>query len=92
MVTMKDWEVLKKDLLKNKEVAREYQRLEPKYALISTLIEARLKKGLTQGKLAQKIGTKQSAIARFESGTTNPTYDFLEKIASALGTKITVGV
>ncbi len=89
---MKNWETLKKELLKNKEVAKEYQKLEPKYALISALIEARLKKGLTQGKLAQKIGTKQSAIARFESGTTNPTYDFLEKIASAVGARIKVGV
>lgn len=89
---MKNWETLKKELLKNKEVAKEYQKLAPKYALISALIETRIKRGLTQKELARKIGTKQSAISRFESGTTNPTYDFLEKIASAVGAKIKVAV
>lgn len=87
---MKSWEQVKKELLADKEVKREYDKLTPKYALISALIEARIKKGLTQEKIARKIGTKQSAIARFESGSTNPTYDFLEKIASVVGAKIKI--
>ena len=60
---MKKWNDLKKELLLNKQVADEYEKLEPKYKLIGDLIEARLKKGLTQEQLAKKIGTKQSAIA-----------------------------
>lgn len=87
---MKDWKTLKKELLKDKVVAKEYRKLATRYQLISDLIEARRKKGLTQEELAKKVGTKQSAIARIESGDTNPTILFLEKLASALDTKLTI--
>jgi len=66
--------------------------LEPKYKLIGDLIEARLKKGLTQEQLAKKIGTKQSAIARVESGNANISFDFLVKLTDALDTKLMIGV
>ena len=87
---MTDWKDLRKELLSNPEVKKEYDRLAPRYAVISSIIEARLKKGMTQKDIADKIGTKQSAIARLEAGNTNPTIGFLEKIASVLGTKLTI--
>lgn len=82
---MKKWKTLKKQLLKDKKVYEEYQKLKPKYAAISQLIALRQKQKISQSELAQKIGTHQSAIARFESGNVNPTLDFIEKLASALG-------
>ena len=87
---MKNWKALKKELLKNKEVAEEYEKLKPRYQLISQLIDARIKRGLTQEKLAKKMGTKQSAIARIESGNANPSLAFLEKVASAIGSKLII--
>jgi len=87
---MKNWKTLKAELLKDKEVAREYKKLTPRYAIISQLISARQKSGLTQKELANKVGTKQSAIARLEGGNTNPSIGFLEKIASVMGTKLTI--
>lgn len=87
---MEEWKEVKKELFKDKVVYKEYKRLEPKYRLISRLIGARLKKGLTQGELARKLGTKQSAIARLESGNFNPTLEFLQKIADALGTRLVI--
>lgn len=89
---MRTWKSLKKELLKNKKVVEEYKRLEPRYQLISQLIESRLKKGLTQEQLAKRIGTKQSAIARLESGSSNPSMAFLEKIAEAIGLKLIIQV
>ena len=89
---MKNWQTLKKELLKNKQVAAEYKRLEPRYQLISQLIEVRIKKGLTQEALAQKVGAKQSAIARIESGQANPTLSSLEKIVQAIGSKLVIRV
>jgi len=89
---MKNWKVFKRELLKNKEVAKEYKRLEPRYRLISQLIEARVKKGMTQSELARKIGTKQSAIARLESGRANPSVSFLEKMASATGSELIIQI
>ncbi|OGM55963.1 transcriptional regulator [Candidatus Woesebacteria bacterium RIFCSPHIGHO2_12_FULL_44_11] len=87
---MQSWKDFQKELMKNPEFVREYKKLEPKYKLISQLIGARLKKGLTQKELAQKIGTKQSAIARIEAGNVNPTVNFLEKVAQALGQKLVI--
>jgi transcriptional regulator with XRE-family HTH domain len=40
---------------------------------------------MTQAQLAEKVGTKQAVISRFEGGSTNPSYDFLTKIAGAVG-------
>jgi transcriptional regulator with XRE-family HTH domain len=47
---------------------------------------ARLIKGLTQKELAEKAGTKQSNIARAESGAYLPSLSFLKRIADALDT------
>ena len=51
---------------------------------MSQIIEKRLQKGLTQSDLADRIGTKQAAIARIESGNYNLSIKSLEKIAHAL--------
>ena len=87
---MKSWKSLKKELLKDEKVRNEYEKLKPRYQMVSEIIEARKRKGLTQEELAQKIGTKQSAIARVESGNANPTIAFLEKLASALDSDLTI--
>lgn len=89
-VPMREWKELKKELLQNPEVRKEYERLGPRFEIISQVMAARIKKGITQKQLAQKIGTKQSAIARLESGNTNPSLGFLKKIADVMGYKLTV--
>lgn len=86
----KEWKELRKELLKDPEVKKEYDRLEPEYAIISQMIAIRAKKKITQKEMAKRMGTKQSAIARFESGDYNPTLEFLNKTAKALGTKLVI--
>lgn len=88
IVSMNKWEDLEKELLSDPETKKEFDKLAPRYALISQLIAARTKKGMTQKELADKMGTKQSAIARLEAGNVNPSLGFLEKIASVLGAKL----
>ena len=68
------------------------RELAPQYAIIEMIIKKRLKTGLSQEDLANKIGTKQSSIARFESGKTNPTLSFLTNITSALNGKLTISL
>lgn len=87
---MKEWKLIKKELLADPRVKKEYDRLAPRYKVISQLISARIKKGLTQKELAQRTGTKQSAIARLESGNSNPSLEFLEKIAEGMGYSLSV--
>lgn len=89
---MENWKTVKKELLKDPKVAEEYEKLKPKYALISQLIGARMKKGLTQEQLAKKMGTKQSAIARVEGGNSNPSIAFLEKLTQALDSKLIIQI
>lgn len=85
---MKTYTQFKTQLLKDKEIKRAYDALEPEFALIETLIQKRIEKGLTQRQIAEKIGTRQSAISRLESGSYNPTLSFLQKIAGALDTRL----
>ena len=87
---MSRWEDLEKELLADPAVKKEYDRLAPRYAVISQLISARIKQKMTQKEVAEKIGTKQSAIARLESGNTNPSLEFLQKIAQVMGYKLTI--
>ena len=82
----------KRELLKDKKVKAEYDKLEARYALIHQVLDARIKKNISQKTLAQKMGTKQSAIARFESGNTNPTLAFIERLSRAVKTPLTISV
>jgi len=87
---MQSWKEFKKELLKDPKVKKEYERLQPRYAVISAMIAARIREGLTQKELADKIGTRQSNIARLESGNANPSLSFLEKMARVMGYKLNI--
>ncbi len=87
---MKSYKTFKNQLLKDKTTQQAYNKLEPEFVLIQKLIEKRLKQGLTQAQLAKKLGTKQTAISRLESGTYNPTIGFLSKVAVALNVKLII--
>lgn len=89
---MKNYKELKRKILEDEKVKKAYDELGPQFEIIRMVMERRIKKGITQKKLAQMIGTKQSAISRFESGEYNPTILFLGKLAGALGTKIRISV
>lgn len=80
------FEEQKKKALRNDEIRREYEKLGPRFQIIRQLIEAREKTGMTQKEIAEKMGTKQSALARFESGSVNPSLDFVQRLARALST------
>lgn len=89
---MKNFNSLKRKLLQDRATRKAYEELSPQYAIIEMIIKRRLKTGLSQEALADKIGTKQSAIARFESGRTNPTLSFLTNITNALNGKLTISL
>lgn len=89
---MKNYAQVKKHLLKNIRLKRAYEELEPEFSVIAFLIKMRLHKRLTQRQLAERIGTKQSAISRLESGTYNPSLSLLYKIADALDARIKISI
>ena len=79
-----------KEWLKDPENKREFDRQKPEFDLIRAIIDARAKRGITQKILAKKMKTKQSVISRLESGNANPSFKFVKRLASALGTKIEI--
>ena len=83
---------LLKQYLRDPEFKRAYDELGPEFEVKRLMIEKRLKKGLTQAKLAKKLGTKQSAVSRFEAGRYNPSLQFLYKMARALDAELIVTV
>lgn len=90
MNTFKPFSQLKKELLADPEVKKYYDEFEPEYALIRSIIDKRLKKNMSQADLAKRVGTRQSAISRLESGGSNPSFAFLQKVAKGLGTSLHV--
>ncbi|MDR1744690.1 MAG: helix-turn-helix transcriptional regulator [Planctomycetota bacterium] len=68
----------------------ERAEIEFEVELIGKLIEARETKGLTQEKLAEAAGVKQSAIARLESLKATPQIDTLFKILTPMGYKLAI--
>jgi len=85
---MKSYQTIKKSLLKDKEIKKVYDDLEPEFRLSQMIIAKRIEKGMSQADLAKKIGTKQPAVARLESGTYNPSVTLLKKTAKALGSSL----
>jgi len=67
-----------------------YAKSQAKHDMICKVIDARVAKKMTQSDLAVKIGTKQAVISRFESGLSNPSYNFLQKIATAVDKSLRV--
>ena len=83
-------EVVERELMKDEEFAREYEKLRPRYELIAQIINARKEQNLTQSDLAKLMGTQKSNISRFESGNYNPSLDFIIKIAQCLGKELKI--
>ena len=47
---------------------------------------------MSQKDLAVRVGTKQSAISRLESGNSNPSIQFLDKVAKALDGQLQIKI
>ena len=82
-------DILKKEL-KNPEFKKHYDEYGKQLEIAYQILQLRKKKKMSQAQLAKKIGTKQSNIARIESGQQNFSIDILEKIAEALGRDLKV--
>jgi transcriptional regulator with XRE-family HTH domain len=54
--------------------------------------EARLRAGLTQRDLASRLGTTQSAIARWEAGRAQPSLETVSKLVGACGLELRVNL
>lgn len=76
--------------LKDPEFRAEFEALEPEFAIIQAMMDARKSAGLTQKQLAEKTGIAQGDISKLESGNANPSLKTLQRLASAMGMKLKV--
>ena len=58
--------------------------------IAAQLRQVRKEQGMTQERLAEKVGTRKSNISRLESGRYNPCLDFLDIVAGGLCREIEV--
>jgi predicted transcriptional regulator len=90
MIVM-DYQRHRKELLKDKAVRAEHEKLRPEYELARSIIEQRIKKKMTQVDVAKKTGMPQSSIARIEGLTHGlPRLSTLKKIAQALDAELII--
>jgi DNA-binding XRE family transcriptional regulator len=76
-------QTIRRKMLADREVRAAYDALAGEFDLSRELIAARVRAGLTQAEVAERMGTTQSVIARLESGAQMPSVKTLLKFAKA---------
>jgi len=79
-----------KEKMKDPAFKAEYEALEPEFAIIQAMIDARKSGGMTQKQLAEKTGIAQGDISKLENGSANPSLRTLQRLASGMGMKLKV--
>lgn len=77
--------------LKKADFKEEWDRLEPEYQIIKSILDSRNELGMTQKDLSEITGIHQSEISKIENGNANPSLKTLERIANAFGKKLKIG-
>lgn len=70
----------------------EFNKETEAFCLAQTLKEARLRAGLTQEQLAEKIGTKKTYISRLENGKADVQLTTLFRIFEGLGRRVSLTI
>ncbi len=81
-------------ILENPEARAEYDRLTPEFELLEAMLSARQAAGLSQEQVAQRMGTKASAVTRLEGALVNgkhsPSLTTLKRYARAVNHRLEV--
>lgn len=75
---------------KNPAYAKAYDALQEEFDLVAALIKARMKAGLTQQEVAERMNTTQAVVARLEAGGRRPSTRTLERFARATGHRLKI--
>ena len=85
---MDDLDILLAEKLKDPEFKAEYDALEPEFAIIQAIIDARKNIGLTQKELSERTGIAQGDISKLENGSANPSLRTLRRLASGMNMRL----
>jgi DNA-binding XRE family transcriptional regulator len=64
---------------------------EQRRALVADLVARRRAAGLSQGEVAERMGTSQPAVARLEAGQVDARMSTVQRYAAAVGARIDIG-
>src|ERR1039457_6635896 len=81
---------LHKNWMEDPKYRREYEALAEEFSLVTALLEARTRAGLTQEQVAKRMKTSQAVIARSEGGGSKPSTRTLERYAEATGSRLKI--
>lgn len=76
--------------LKNPKIKKYYDKYGKQLEIAYQVLKLRKREGISQAELAKRVGTRQSNIARMETGQQNFTTDTLQKIAAALNRNLKI--
>lgn len=74
--------------IKDPEYRREYEKLGPEFEIAKQIIDARIKRKITQEELARRMGTGQAVISRLENANAKPSLSLIQRLADALNLKV----
>jgi len=81
---MSEWDKFLEKQLQDPAVRAEWDALEPEFAIIQAIIDARKTTGLTQKQLSERTGISQGDISRLENGNANPSLNTLKRLANGM--------
>jgi hypothetical protein len=76
-----------------REMAERARRddVEQRRALVADLVARRHAAGLSQGEVADRMGTSQPAVARLEAGLVDARMSTVQRYAAAVGARLSLG-
>lgn len=78
-----DFQEYLREQLRNPRIKKYYDEYGKQLEIAYQILQLRKQKKMSQAELAKKIGTRQSNVARMETGQQNFTTDTLQKVATA---------
>ncbi len=87
---MNDFNSFFNEQLKDENFKKEYAALEPEFAIIRAMIDARRESGMTQKELSERTGISQGDISKLENGNANPSLRTLHRLAEGMGMQLKV--
>mgnify|MGYP003914696537 CR=1 FL=1 len=76
--------------LKDSDLAKEWENMQPEFDVIRAIVEARTSQNLTQKELLKRIGINQADISKLENGTRNPSLKVLKRLADGMGMNLKI--
>ena len=74
------------------EFAEEWHRLALARAVATAIVRHRAEHGLSQRRLAERLGVSQPRVVELESGEKNPTFETLARISAVTGIEFAIDI